>query len=310
MLQAAMGASGSRSGGDDLALPPQQIVSGRAAAAAAKGVGKGKVVKAKHSTTDSGVKIPLVWDLKHTLVVERVGPSRAGTWRLAAEFTAEVPCTLDVHVHCKEVKDGELLAFKPAGEGGPPSFSQQFEAGRHSLNMDGGKAIDLVHYPLHRYWKYHQKTPDVVPIVLSLKARETSLGMPAQSIVHLSLEVVSNKDKDKQAGKDLKAVVLVQKVVVQGQEYKLEEIFGIAELGKEHSHDESEMGEPCVICLSEPRTTALLPCRHLCVCEQCALQLKLRRDRCPICRAEVQDLQVFDVKDKANDSGQPASSTT
>jgi hypothetical protein len=43
-------------------------------------------------------------------------------------------------------------------------------------------------------------------------------------------------------------------------------------------------GAECVVCLSEPRTTAVLPCRHLCLCAECASQLAFQTNRCPICR--------------------------
>ena len=39
----------------------------------------------------------------------------------------------------------------------------------------------------------------------------------------------------------------------------------------------------CIACLTDPRDTILLPCRHLCVCSDCFDRLTL--DRCPVCRA-------------------------
>ena len=55
--------------------------------------------------------------------------------------------------------------------------------------------------------------------------------------------------------------------------------------------DGGEAGE-CVVCLSEPRDVALLPCRHLCLCPGCARQLlrgagQGRGGKCPICRRRV-----------------------
>ncbi|KAG8457151.1 hypothetical protein KFE25_004118 [Diacronema lutheri] len=38
----------------------------------------------------------------------------------------------------------------------------------------------------------------------------------------------------------------------------------------------------CVICLSEPKSVLLLPCRHLCCCHDCFTQV----DKCPVCRTE------------------------
>ena len=43
-------------------------------------------------------------------------------------------------------------------------------------------------------------------------------------------------------------------------------------------------GSECVICLSEPRDTAVLPCRHLCLCAACAQQLTFQSNKCPVCR--------------------------
>ena len=37
----------------------------------------------------------------------------------------------------------------------------------------------------------------------------------------------------------------------------------------------------CIICLCEPMTVMLLPCRHLCCCADCYKHL----DRCPVCRS-------------------------
>lgn len=52
--------------------------------------------------------------------------------------------------------------------------------------------------------------------------------------------------------------------------------------------DDNEDHDVCVICLSNPNNTTLLPCRHKCVCHACAAQLKLTNNRCPICRAKIE----------------------
>merc|ERR1712176_1537645 len=55
-----------------------------------------------------------------------------------------------------------------------------------------------------------------------------------------------------------------------------------------------EGGNPdCVICLSEPRDTAVLPCRHMCFCSYCAGIVRLQCDRCPVCRQKVASLLQF-----------------
>lgn len=45
-------------------------------------------------------------------------------------------------------------------------------------------------------------------------------------------------------------------------------------------------GTECVVCLTERRQVAVLPCRHTCLCRECANQLV----RCPVCRQPVTSL--------------------
>jgi hypothetical protein len=41
----------------------------------------------------------------------------------------------------------------------------------------------------------------------------------------------------------------------------------------------------CVVCLTNKRELAILPCRHMCVCRACAAECIQSQDsRCPICR--------------------------
>lgn len=46
----------------------------------------------------------------------------------------------------------------------------------------------------------------------------------------------------------------------------------------------------CVICLTDPRDTTALPCRHMCMCHACAQALRAQSSRCPICRHHVESL--------------------
>lgn len=55
-------------------------------------------------------------------------------------------------------------------------------------------------------------------------------------------------------------------------------------LGDEEESFKSEVNRECIICLSERRDTIVLPCRHMCLCAECAEALRARADRCPMCR--------------------------
>lgn len=49
---------------------------------------------------------------------------------------------------------------------------------------------------------------------------------------------------------------------VNGMRYELQEIYGIGST-VDGDLDENDSGKECVICLSEPRDTTVLPCRHM-----------------------------------------------
>lgn len=69
----------------------------------------------------------------------------------------------------------------------------------------------------------------------------------------------------------------------EGQAVHLHDVYGIARKDAE-----------CVICLTEPADTTLLPCRHMCICRQCGETLlqapTLGERKCPICRHGVDTL--------------------
>jgi len=48
--------------------------------------------------------------------------------------------------------------------------------------------------------------------------------------------------------------------------------------------------QECVVCLNNPRDTTILPCRHMCLCHECADILRTQTNRCPVCRSPVESL--------------------
>jgi hypothetical protein len=80
--------------------------------------------------------------------------------------------------------------------------------------------------------------------------------------------------------------VIKQKLPHLGNTYNLHDIFGLDYSGER----ESEGSRECVVCLSEPRDTTILPCNHMCLCASCAELMRTQTNKCPICRAPVRRL--------------------
>lgn len=59
----------------------------------------------------------------------------------------------------------------------------------------------------------------------------------------------------------------------------------------------------CVICLVNERDTTVLPCRHMCMCHDCAQELRRQTSKCPICRNHVESLLHIKMQKGANASG-------
>merc|ERR1719453_2461438 len=82
---------------------------------------------------------------------------------------------------------------------------------------------------------------------------------------------------------------------------------------------EAESPEPtfanealCVVCLMEDRDTAIIPCRHLCLCSACSEIVRLRSQTCPICRHPMRSLLQLDGSrlQKATLSGSASSQSS
>eukprot|EP00796_Vickermania_ingenoplastis_P009561 gene9561-6717_t len=90
--------------------------------------------------------------------------------------------------------------------------------------------------------------------------------------------------------------ILKQMLQMNHELYELEDVFemGVTDNdmlptdGGGGGEEEEDDGDICAICLYNPKNTTLLPCRHMCCCEECAAQVRLTSNKCPICRTVIQ----------------------
>ena len=80
--------------------------------------------------------------------------------------------------------------------------------------------------------------------------------------------------------------------VVCSQALSIDQVNGDEATGAAAAPPASIDEASCVVCLDEPKTHALVPCGHQCVCGPCGRRLV--GTICPICRAVVtMHMQVF-----------------
>lgn len=125
-----------------------------------------------------------------------------------------------------------------------------------------GTGIDLGFFVLEDLSKL--MSDDVFPLVISAEACPPSLptneqlGQPLPTANAQITEAVIERRNDY----TFQVKVIKQILWVNGVRYELRELFGI-ENSAEAEFDDSSPGKECVICMSEPKDTAVLPCRHM-----------------------------------------------
>eukprot|EP01084_Bolivina_argentea_P190736 327678_1 len=109
------------------------------------------------------------------------------------------------------------------------------------------------------------------------KAIENGIQYVTKSIYYGKLMINSNNLYSTE--------IISQKTQVKNRAFESQDIYGLDRCTDPYSKEENL----CVICMTMPRDTALSPCRHLCLCEECSKQLLKRSNKCPVCRSWVAD---------------------
>lgn len=181
-----------------------------------------------------------------------------------------------------------------------PIAVQSFPKGMNQMYRS--LPFDIAKWPQSRL-KYDKTRPQDIPIVVELKVNErvrktTKPNGGVRMRKACSQYTYVCIDHAVQARASIKPISmkapLVADVISQQMQYgsrrfNLKEVFGKEKL----ADNECEGNQECVICMSEPRDTAVLPCRHLCFCNYCAGIVRVQCDRCPICRQKVSSLLQF-----------------
>ncbi|PKI51979.1 hypothetical protein CRG98_027631 [Punica granatum] len=219
----------------------------------------------------------------------RIEPDEDGPGKFLVAFTfdATAPGSITVIFFAKETEDCNLIATR---EDLLKTVTISFEQGLgQKFRQPSGTGIDASTLDEMGSVKGDGET-EIYPLVVKAEAcpsasnsnEEESDRNPGRN--SQITQVVIEKVKG-----EYKARVVKQILWVNGMRYELQEIYGIGNT-VDGDYDENDSGKECVICLSEPRDTTVLPCRHMCMCSGCAKVLRFQTNRCPICRQPVERL--------------------
>jgi len=179
---------------------------------------------------------------------------------------------VSVHYMTKEVKNQE-----PSFEGFDSTYKHVKESIRPGLkqkcDMNIGKISpeDL---------KKVKDKDDVFHIVIDIQARPSD-DKPAVTRILSYGKLVHSSGK-------WNVTITAQKSICGGCVSTMEGLFGGFGMLPGASGDNLGEGTDCVICLSNPRDTVILPCRHVCICNTCAnVKSSTWSFQCPVCRSRV-----------------------
>ncbi|XP_062576969.1 probable E3 ubiquitin-protein ligase MGRN1 isoform X2 [Saccostrea cucullata] len=195
-------------------------------------------------------------------------------------FDSDSKCAITLYYFATEDVNNGQITFQ-SREPCLNSETYRYKRGANQLFSQPTHVLDPSKYS-DEEWQY-DPMKEAIPVIISCVVEDDD--HPCHC--HLTYAVVEKSSVD--GGYMIKA--LKQKQFVDGLLYLLQEIYGIENKHTDRSKledpdDEVEdSGAECVICMSDMRDTLILPCRHLCLCSNCAESLRYQASSCPICRS-------------------------
>ncbi len=89
-----------------------------------------------------------------------------------------------------------------------------------------------------------------------------------------------------------KPVLISKGVVINNKFTFVEAVFGL----KNSKFGDTKEKETCIICMDNDRDTLIEPCKHMCLCAECAQALKENTNLCPMCRNKIINFSQIIVK--------------
>ncbi|XP_071706375.1 probable E3 ubiquitin-protein ligase LUL2 [Rutidosis leptorrhynchoides] len=225
---------------------------------------------------------------KETLKIEP-DEQNPGKFLVVFTYDATVSGSITLFFFAKEGEECNLTSTK---EDKLPPITVEFQQGLgQKFRQEPGTGIDFSIFDESELLEVSET--GVYP--LAIKAEATpSVSEDENAIPGATNSQITQAVFEKERG-EYQVRVSKQILWVNGMRYELQEIYGIGNSVDGAEADANDPGKECVICLSEPRDTTVLPCRHMCMCSGCAKVLRFQTNRCPICRQPVDRLLEIKV---------------
>jgi len=237
--------------------------------------------------------------------------SEPGVYHLTFTFDAASDCTIRVYYAATEKMSADgTLTFTPLKESGAHPVETRSKDLDQTFRTQASHRLDTRLYKPEELALANGR----YPLIVCLEATPNGTGGQAKSAVQSQTTFAKIGAADGEGERTVSP--LKQKIQVGSTSYELQEIYGIdgatASSGETtNSAEGAEGGEnsrECVICMTEPRDTTVLPCRHMCMCSECAKVLRMQSEKCPICRTPIEQLLQIKIS-KQGDGGGESEST-
>jgi hypothetical protein len=203
-----------------------------------------------------------------------------------------------VHTGIREtIRRGEVVYTPNKPKPRPTTITIEGACENRELNV----TLDLAAMDVQEL-SYNKQFPKQMPCSIVLRYCDDDGDHAEHTAVNLAEAVTSRGGR-----------VINQIVATGGSCYLVENLFGAdseVTLGAVMSSDGAEEGGKspqsspaqgtaaadddddtlCVICITNEKDTAVLPCRHMCLCKGCAQELMRHTPKCPVCRGPISQL--------------------
>lgn len=203
-------------------------------------------------------------------------------------FDAVFDGSITILYFAKEEPNGK---FVPQYEAFSPVTIPFQKGSGQRFSQPSGTGIDLGFFELDDLSKSSPEE-DVFPLVISAETRPSPhlMGENLNGLQGISNNFqITQAVLEKKNTETFQVKVIRQILWIDGVRYELQDIYGIGSSSVEGFKDD-DSGKECVICMTEPKDTLIVPCRHMCMCSECAKELRLQSNKCPICRQPIQEL--------------------